>query len=885
MPDTALRWTDQRRATADVRVEADDRPPAEVWQAIATADDVQDALVGAVRDLLADAGRARPLALHDAGVTALDGGYARFVAGLDRAPETDAHEQALDLTAQLGQDGMTVLGHAPINAVATGPVALLDAADRSPTVAVRVSEAFRERPRRQREATLSLLTTLATTCDVWLVTSRLTACWLLDAHRDGLPSSFSESVDAHRPADTTVDEVVATARSELDADGRPVRVLRDLAAESAETLSYAELRAQHDVSAGRVSQVLDDLEALGLAERYGPRTEQRVELLPAGSAFLDALDADLGRQAELDREFSRIGQSPPQSAVYSRAHEGPPKEDAEPQPPTADSTAPYRTRFLNRRNHAPAAAAAADGGVTALEAPIPDISDAEDRHTRFASYDPARDEAVLAVHATGPLQYMTSIATALASPRFFDAALPVDRLEEIDISPSILRNARCIGGLSSEAEDDGQALRNRLVEWGEALASMTTALANGQYEDRDRFRGEILRSAQGLAGTIVHLLDVAGVDIVRELRVPRGLSDADLAELATTVSVAAAIQSKYGAFTVYRQVFEDREGKRQMALSPEVDAADPLGEYIGGLVLRGPDAERLGQHVEGMLASPKPVHEDAPEIAVHIPVTTPDRSTFAEAATRMCQTKSLSPTREAVTLFRAVTDDPYAVAEALHWLGSEDRQRDLRLDEVRVALSHLDADQLLPDAPPTVSKAIAVLLGTATPLTQSELAEKADVSARSLRRYLDILEALDLIRNIEGGYRIAFPDSDGERGERIFPEAVGDDLAAPQDILLDIALTLAEEPARLSDPEDPVGAAFCWPPDLEALRRGLPRIDPWVRVARVLAGEPDPPPSTVEIGPDVDAPQTSLQTATDAVARPLQTSGPSTYRVSVCRFE
>jgi DNA-binding transcriptional ArsR family regulator len=221
----------------------------------------------------------------------------------------------------------------------------------------------------------------------------------------------------------------------------------------------------------------------------------------------------------------------------------------------------------------------------------------------------------------------------------------------------------------------------------------------------------------------------------------------------------------------------------------------------------------------------------------------------------MCDHKNLRSTSEAVTLLRALTDSPYAVADALHGLRSEDRPRDIRLDEVRVALAHLDADQLLPSTAPTVSAAVAVLLRSARPQSQAEIAAAADISERSLRRHLDVLEALDLVRETEQGYRLALPfATDEERGAEIMPEAVTDATSAPQDLLFDVATVLVDDPGRLAD----LGGAFGWPPDFEQLRAQLPDIDPWVRVARVLCDDPDPEPATVTFGSTVE--QTSIQT-------------------------
>lgn len=833
-----LTASQQLPAAADVRVEADEATSAALWQEIATAENFQRALAGAVRELLAGIPHhARQRTLVDAGVTAAEGGYASVVTALGRPPETERHQQALTTTARFGAAEASLLGHLDLDAIAEGPLAVLDAVERVPTIAVRVSDAFRDRGHQARADVLSLLARLGQACDVRIVTGRLTARWLATEHRAQLPAAFSESVSAGQEEAPPVVEAVVQAREAFAPDSRAVSILRRLADEPGETLAYSELVAVTTVSKSRVSQLLGRLEEYSLVERYGPRTDQRVELRPAGSAFVDALDADIGRQADLDAAFSETGQKQTQCRVTPRAHEAPSLDGTD----AADGAAgPYRTRYCNRPAHHAAAATADTGSITAIEAPF----DTADTRTRWVSYNDRRDEVVVAVQAKTPLQYVTSIALSLASPRLFDRALPVDRLDDIDTPPEILRDARCIGGLSSEAAADGQTLRDALVEWGETLAESTTKLRRGEHEqDRDRFRSEIMRSAHGLAGTIVHLLDVVGVDVVRELRVPAGLPHERLAGIAKTVSVATAIQSEYSDRTLYRQVFEQREEKRTSAFGVDVDAADPLGRYIGGLVLRGPDAHRLARHVEGQLPSPAPVHEDAPEIAVRIPVRTPDRSTCAETVARMGREKQLDPTREAVTVFRAVTGSPYAVAEAIHALGSEPVAREICLDEVRAALGHLDADRLLPAAPPTVGEAVQALLRSSAALTKAELAEAADVSMRSIRRYADILGALTLVEETGSGLRFALPSRE-ERGDAIEPAVLSDRQAARQDILFDIALVLTPD-AGLTERLRRVWTGGY---DEHRLRAVLPRIDPWIRAARALCGDPDATPATITVG-------------------------------------
>ncbi|MFC6825244.1 hypothetical protein [Halopelagius fulvigenes] len=791
----AVTPTPQMPASAVARVDATDRTAAQVWQAIAESEGFRNALVDAVRDVLAGVPRLmRPHTLKDAGVTASSGVYATILTSLDRPAETWRHALALETTTRFGSSGLTGTGDClPLEGLSEGPLAALDAADASPTLAVRLSASFREQGYERRHDVVALLARLGEVCDVRVVTTCLTARWMAREHRGALPSSFREAAVTTLRGEPPITERVDAARDVLDPEDTAVAILRTLADEPGETLSYSELVESVTVKKARVSQILGDLEALDLAERFGPRTDKHVELLPAGTAFVDALGTERGRQVELDAEFSDPGQNSKQCRVTPQAHgEG----EGEATDATA-GTALYRTRYASRTEHHAAAATAADGSITAAE----DLFDTEEIRTRWVSYNPSRSEGYIAVRASGPLQYIVSTALSLASPEFFDRALPVSRLNNIDDSAATLRDARCIGGVSDEAANDGQVLRDTLVKWGKVLAQMTTKLKHGKYDDRNRFRGEIMRSAHGLAGSIVHLLDTAGIDLVRELRVPQWLPHEKLAALAKTVSLATAIQSKYGVFTVYRQVFEQREEKRRAALSPDVDAANPFGEFIGGMVLRGPDANRLARHVEGHLATPGAIHEDAPEIAVRVPVGTTDRSVFAETVTQMCQEKNLAPTREAVTVLRALMESPYAVAEALYALGAEDTGRGLCLDEVRMALATLDADRILPDAPPTARKAVQVLLRSATPLSQAELAEAADVSARSLRRHVECLAALTVVQETDEGLRFALPTRD-ERGADIRPAVLDDQNAARQDLLFDVALAVVDDTDRFGDPTD-----------------------------------------------------------------------------------
>jgi len=155
-----------------IHVDASEQPPSTLWQTIATTDTFQSSLADAIRRVLA--GTRHPewvSTLLEVGVTARDGRYAQLVAWLDRPPEHDAHQDALDYTAALGQGTVTVYGdrctleEALDGVVVDGPLAVLAAADVTPSIAVRIDkEQFAQRPRQQREDTLQLLATLSTQC-------------------------------------------------------------------------------------------------------------------------------------------------------------------------------------------------------------------------------------------------------------------------------------------------------------------------------------------------------------------------------------------------------------------------------------------------------------------------------------------------------------------------------------------------------------------------------------------------------------------------------------------------------------------------------------------------------------------------------------------------
>jgi len=833
-----LHPTRQAPVATAAAVDLEDATVTDVWAQLFEQADVRDAFVRSVREFASGRSTADLLeAFDDRDVPAHLHGKLLAVARGDRRR---AWQLVADVVPSLGSGWSTVE-----DVLATA--SLFDVSPRTPTVAIHVGQGFRERRRDQREDVCSLLATLARGVDVRLVTTGLTRVWLAREHRADLPgvSEWRSADRTQGPLDAVVDEALAA----LDPDGREVSLLRDLADEPGETLSYHSLYAAASVDESRVRQCLGTLADLGLVESFGPSTDRKVELLEAGRALL----SELSRQITLDDGVSETPQHHPQAVYHA---------DTSPAPDDSSATAgadrgPYRTRYMGRPQQHAAAACAPDGGVGLVRAPLTD-EDADDaRRTRLVTYDEERDEAVVSVRATGALQLTVSVALALASPRLFDAALPVDRLEAIDDPPAILRDARCIGGLSDEALADGEVLRDALVEWGEDLADMTRDLKEADQEDLDGRRSAIMRSAHGLAGTIVHLLDVAGVDLVREVRVPGGLDGDHLDELARSIGIGAAIQSRYGAFAVYRQLFEHREDKRQRSLTPDVDAADPLGRLIGGFILRGPDVDRLQPALEDHIATPRELAEEVPELAVHVPLERVGRSAFATAATRLLSAKHLRPSSEAVSLLQALVGTPYDATRALQQLSPEDQARDVRPDELRYALATLPSDRITPTLPPTAGAIVATLLAATEPLPQAILAERADVATESVRRHRDRLEALGLLDREGTTYRLALSfRTTEERRQPVTPDAP-DRFVDAVGALLEVALP-AE---RYADPGDPVAGTLFHPPDPWGVVNASASLEPWVRLAAALTAT-DPPDraASVSVGPPLE--QASLDAAT-----------------------
>ena len=444
------------------------------------------------------------------------------------------------------------------------------------------------------------------------------------------------------------------------------------------------------------------------------------------------------------------------------------------------------------------------------------------------------------------MQYMVSIARALSTEQIWSWILTDNKLDIaecdrfrglFDEHRTVLRQLRCLGYLPDDVTTIDE-FRENILDARDELLELTKRLTQSEYpneQDRADFRSRITSIAHGLAGVMAHLLDLVNIDVIREVRIPRyrKFDPKKQAALAQTIGTISTIQSRHGDATTYRQLYEHREGKREQAIEVDPDAHDPYGELIGSIAIVGDfktQKEGFVQSLESNLEPQQP-HDDAPEFQLNLSIKSDlSRSEYAQTVNGLCKEKNLSPTPQVVSALAGICNSPYEAASALNRLQPNDDRRTIDAREVRFALSHLDPDDIFRGTSSTPRKAIIALLNATEPLSQSELANEADVSERSLRNHLPDLLDLGLVDETPTGYRfnLSFNTAD-ERTDDRYPMYVVDPDLRPDINKAAKALKLAHEHHfRTPIPDDefptsPTGSTWCV--DL----RSLDDPDPWVR--------------------------------------------------------
>jgi len=864
MPSPGLTLTQQPRlSTATITADA---PASIVWQRLADAG-LREEVEKAVRSLVGDLrpGR-RALALEEHGVSAMEGLFASAVAGLaDADPIREERQaQARRLIGEFGAAERSAVGlHAPLDELADGPLAVLDTADRTPTVTVELDGGFDDLRADQREDVVGLLADLAAACDVRVVCGRATAARVRQRYHERLPVSAPCNA---RPSDGEVTARVETARAALGPDGRELSILRTIATEASETASYHALSADAQVSDSRVRQCIGTLVNLDLVAAFDGPAGRMVELLAAGRHLLETLKTEIGVQQSIEECVS----DPPNDSdenVYT-----PEPQSRETAPPTggagggAERGGWTDARYLSRPDHAAVAGAAEGVDIALSEHPI----EGADQSPLF-SYRADHNEVVAGAEFHSPLQWLVSTARSLAGPKMWEHVLPPERLNadaDLGALPDPEVWTRCSqGGWCSKDERTAADYIERLLGAREAILEWTTEYRNqrdaGEDADADETARRIVQHSHGLIGTVTRMLDYCDVDLVRYLQLPEYAADWHTSEnhrrrrsILKTIAKTSAIAGAYGAYTAERTLYEPRTDKREFSLGAPQVTTEESGEFIGSWTIAGRGVTKLldpadGPGLESALRSPGELQEDGTNFAAFdVPLSIgTDRDTDATRAVvrRMCGHKNTRPTEIAVRLFATCTGSVFDAARALNHLGAEpaDMPRPIRLDEVRRALATAPADRLLADAPSrSAGSLLKTMLNTTETLNQAELANRAGVSTQTVRNTADILEALALVERTEGGpgepveWRCSLPTRD-ERGER-GSAALDPDRRADGPAIGGFARTVEDLTEALAPP-DVIADHGSEIRDLNTLRERCPALTPWLRLAAILSGTEFPP--------------------------------------------
>lgn len=376
--------TDQQPAAAATIIDLDATTVSEVWAALFDSESVRAAFAESIVELF---GGLTPLECYDvleeygvpfwvrSHIVDVARGYAGDAVAIDGA--ADARRVVDEIIAPL--PNASLAGTDDLLAIAN----LFDGLETEPTLGVVVRESFIEDVRRdQRIDICDLLAVLAAGCDVRLVGSTVTLAKVANSHRATLPG-VSEWCNRHRE-DTQIDDTQQRVADDLERGDFAVTMLRELDREPTGIFTYSELYALYPGDDdSRVRQLVGEFHDADLVERFGPRTDRKVELLPAGRRVLEFFEQQIAQQRSISDFVSGAGKQQQQGRVHTQTGGG--GEDGAGEDST-DGTRHYSTRYMSPAEHAATAACGQNGGVTLVRGGIEDHAD----RTRYASYDPKR---------------------------------------------------------------------------------------------------------------------------------------------------------------------------------------------------------------------------------------------------------------------------------------------------------------------------------------------------------------------------------------------------------------------------------------------------------------------------------------------------------------
>lgn len=131
----------------------------------------------------------------------------------------------------------------------------------------------------------------------------------------------------------------------------------------------------------------------------------------------------------------------------------------------------------------------------------------------------------------------------------------------------MLRGARQLGWLPDRAVS-GEEYPKQLVSALADLLADVEEVGSGDEFDADLARS-VCRRGHGLAGTITHIYELLGWDVIRELMFPQYSRHfhGERATYLTTLATQIAITSRYGHYPIFRVLYEERADNNEMAHS------------------------------------------------------------------------------------------------------------------------------------------------------------------------------------------------------------------------------------------------------------------------------------------------------------------------------
>ncbi|MDS0296432.1 helix-turn-helix domain-containing protein [Halogeometricum luteum] len=678
-----------------------------------------------------------------------------------------------------------------IEDVRRGPVALLDADDTERTVVLDVNPIWFDAPRKMRRRWLAFVDDLAEGLEVVLRCTPATRSWLRQEHADDAEfvNETGQSYSRDRaPAREAAERALATL-----ARGHPAwKVLDSIVERNERERTLAAINEDlrfSGVGASTNSKRVTALCDAGLAERLTVAGKTVVVATATGvhavahHPNLDGAGSEEHWSPESDPRNCSAG------SVYSpHAREAPP-EDCRPvgeegvATDTAGESDPREDApqdgWLSSWDHH-AMFAAAPPGTAALSDERLDEDDDRDRRSYDRSINSEKREIGVEVevdHVHGITAGRFAMALAdnqILHDVLTDAALGEKLADLANGNLAVLRLARNLGWLKNEdaAPTD---YRERLSDAARSISWMMGDVRPADAENGDidkEAASALLSKSFGFIGTMTHILDLLGWSVAFSFRCPEFsrnfASERFNRSFATFVAKLFSITTRSGHYVAQRVMFDARQKKREQMLGAPTGGD---GEALASVLIRGPgvgqlfeEFENLGDCLDLVDANSRnftPFETDIEVVDAH------RREAVATALARLGSKKRLDPTPFSTNFLHALTGSVFAAAKAFgRGLGGQDkgRRRKVQPDELRLAVTALDAEDILPNVGySATSRIVHSLLNTEEPLTTRELADRAGVTEKTVSNRRKELEGAGFIIVEEGRpgkanfYRFSLP--------------------------------------------------------------------------------------------------------------------------------